>query len=158
DNIRDIFAINQIDGINPINIGGGPTGNITQPGGMFFATDKNGLNMLAPPGGPTFSLGFPRVQMQVFFKAMRENTLLKVLAEPNLVALNGQTAKFLVGGEFPIPIPQGVGGAVTVEFKEFGIRLTFQPTVIGRQMLRLKVEPEVSELDFTTTVTLSGFS
>jgi pilus assembly protein CpaC len=96
--------------------------------------------------------------MQLFFKAMRENTLLKVLAEPNLVALNGQTAKFVVGGEFPIPIPQGVGGAVTIEFKEFGIRLSFQPTVIGRQMIRLKVEPEVSEIDFSTTVVLTGFS
>jgi pilus assembly protein CpaC len=158
DNIRDVFAVNQIDGINPTNIGAVPTANIIQPGGLLFGTDPLGIPMQQPPGGPTFSLGFPRVQMQLFFKAMRENTLLKVLAEPNLTALNGQTAKFVVGGEFPVPIPQGVGGAVTIEFKEFGIRLTFQPTVIGRQMIRLKVEPEVSELDFTTAVTLSGFS
>ncbi len=154
DNIRDVFAVNQIGGINPVNIGAFGDQNVIRPGGLLFGTDQKGLNMQTTP---TFSLGFPRVQMQLFFKAMRENDLLRVLAEPNLIALNGQQAKFVVGGEFPIPIPQGISGSVTIEFKEFGIQLKFQPTVIGRQIIRLKVEPEVSELDPTTAVTLQGF-
>jgi len=157
DNIRDVFAVNQIGGINPVNIGAAGGQNVIRPNGLLFGTDSDGLNMLTPPGGPTFSLGFPRVQMQLFFKALRENSLLKVLAEPNLVALNGKEAVFVAGGEFPIPVPQGVSGAVTIEFKEFGIRLRFIPTVIGRQMIRLRVVPEVSELDFTASVQFSGF-
>jgi len=149
-----MFAVNQLDQINPVNIGGGPVGNIIQSGGIPFATDQDGLVLQATP---TLSVGFPRVQMQLFFQALRENTLLRVLAEPNLIALSGQEASFLAGGEFPVPIPQGISGSVTIEFKEFGIRLSFTPTVIGRQMIRLKVSPEVSEPDFTTAVQFAGF-
>jgi pilus assembly protein CpaC len=152
ENFRDAFAVSQIDGINPVNIGAAGGQDIRQ--NVSFLTDRNGLNMA---NVPTLSLGFPRVQMQLFIKAMRENDLLRVLAEPNLVALNGQTASFVAGGEFPVPIPQGVSGAVTIEFKEFGIRLNFIPTVLGRQMIRLRVQPEVSELDFTAAVQFSGF-
>jgi len=154
DNLRDVFAVNQLDQINPVNIGAAPLANIIRPGGLPFATDNNGL-VLQPT--PTFSLGFPRVQMQLFFQALRENTLLRVLAEPNLVALSGQEASFLVGGEFPVPIPQGIGDTITIEFKEYGIRLSFTPTVIGRQMVRLNIAPEVSEPDFTTSVQFAGF-
>ena len=154
DNVRDMFAVNQLDGINPVNIGGGPVGNIIQPGGIPFATDQNGLPLLPTP---TLSVGFPRVQMQLFFQALRENSLIRVLAEPNLVALSGQEASFLVGGEFPVPIPQGFGDTVTIEFKEFGIRLSFIPTVVGQQMIRLNVSPEVSEPDYTTAVQFAGF-
>lgn len=166
DNIRDVFAINQIDGINPSNIGAAPTGNIIDPkvgtGGfppqsILFGTPNTspGIPLLPPPQGPEFSLGFPRVQMQLFFKALRENGLLKVLAEPNLVAMSGQEATFLAGGEFPVPVPQSLG-TTTIEWREFGVRLRFTPTVIGGQMIRLQVTPEVSERDFTTAVTLAG--
>ncbi len=80
------------------------------------------------------------------------------LAEPNLIAYNGQEASFLAGGEFPIPIVQGgsSNNAVTVVFKEFGIRLNFTPTIAG-DLIRLKVRPEVSSLDFTNGITLQGF-
>lgn len=154
DNVRDMFAVNQLDGINPVNIGGGPIGNIIRSGGIPFATDEEGLVLQATP---TMSLGFPRVQMQLFFQALRENNLLRVLAEPNLVAMSGQEASFLAGGEFPVPIPQGFGETITIEFREYGIRLKFTPTVIGNQKIRLTVAPEVSEPDFTTAVQFSGF-
>ncbi|MEO6223192.1 MAG: type II and III secretion system protein family protein [Vicinamibacterales bacterium] len=78
------------------------------------------------------------------------------LAEPNLIAYNGQEASFLAGGEFPVPVLQGNSNAVTVLFKEFGIRLNFKPTIAG-DVIRLKVRPEVSALDFANGVTLQGF-
>ncbi len=78
------------------------------------------------------------------------------LAEPNLIAYNGQEASFLAGGEFPVPVVQGATGTVTIQFKEFGVRLTFTPTIAG-DMIRLKVMPEVSTLDFANGVTLGGF-
>jgi pilus assembly protein CpaC len=78
------------------------------------------------------------------------------LAEPNLIAYNGQEASFLAGGEFPVPVMQGNSNAVTVLFKEFGIRLNFKPTIAG-DVIRLKVRPEVSALDFANGVSLEGF-
>lgn len=78
------------------------------------------------------------------------------LAEPNLIAYNGQEASFLAGGEFPVPVVQGATGTVTIQFKEFGVRLTFRPTIAG-DVIRLKVRPEVSALDFANGITLTGF-
>jgi pilus assembly protein CpaC len=89
-------------------------------------------------------------------KALKSQGHFQTLAEPNLIAYNGQEASFLAGGEFPIPIVQGATGTVTVVFKEFGIRLTFTPTIAG-DVIRLKVSPEVSSLDFANGLTLSGF-
>lgn len=84
--------------------------------------------------------------------------LMRTLAEPSLVAMSGQTATFLAGGEFPIPVVQAGGGngSVTIEFKEFGIRLSLTPTVLQSDRIALKVAPEVSELDFTSGVTVQG--
>jgi pilus assembly protein CpaC len=78
------------------------------------------------------------------------------LAEPNLIAYNGQEASFLAGGEIPVPVISGASGNVSVTYKEFGIRLNFVPTIAG-DAIRLKVRPEVSSLDFANGVTLSGF-
>jgi pilus assembly protein CpaC len=91
-------------------------------------------------------------------KALQAKGLFQSLAEPNLVAESGKEASFLAGGEFPIPIAQGSGAniGVSVVFKEFGIRLTFTPTVVGDRV-RLKVKPEVSAIDFSNAVTLAGF-
>ena len=89
-------------------------------------------------------------------KALQSTGGFQSLAEPNLIAYNGQEASFLAGGEFPIPVVQGATGTVTVVFKEFGIRLNFKPTIAG-DVIRLKVRPEVSSLDFANGVTLSGF-
>ena len=89
-------------------------------------------------------------------KALKTRGFFQSLAEPNLIAYNGQEASFLAGGEIPVPVVQGATGTVTVQFKEFGIRLTFTPTIAG-DVIRLKVKPEVSTLDFGNGITLSGF-
>jgi pilus assembly protein CpaC len=92
----------------------------------------------------------------VVIRALKQRGFFQSLAEPNLIAYNGQEASFLAGGEFPVPIVQGATGTVSVQFKEFGIRLTFKPTIAG-DVIRLKVRPEVSTLDFNNGITLSGF-
>ncbi|TWT44791.1 Type II secretion system protein D precursor [Phycisphaerae bacterium RAS1] len=152
-NLRDVFGVNQLDGINPVNIGAAGSANFLND--IPFVTDQNGLP-LTP--NPTLSLGFPRMQMQLFIRALRENSLLRVLAEPNLVAISGQEASFLAGGEFPIPVPRGGQNlSITIEYREFGVRLRFTPAVMSENLIRLRVAPEVSEPDFSTAVTLQGF-
>ena len=90
-------------------------------------------------------------------RALQQRGGFQSLAEPNLIAYNGQEASFLAGGEFPVPVVQaGSTNAVTIVFKEFGIRLNFKPTIAG-DLIRLKVRPEVSTLDFANGVTLQGF-
>lgn len=103
-----------------------------------------------------FSAG---ASFEIFFNALKGKGLLKTLAEPNLVTLPGKEAYFLAGGEFPYPSIQGSGGsnAVTVTFREFGIRLRFTPTITRTGTIRLHVAPEVSSLDFANGLTLSGF-
>jgi pilus assembly protein CpaC len=89
-------------------------------------------------------------------KALKQTGYFQSLAEPNLIAYNGQEASFLAGGEFPVPIVQGATGTVSVMFKEFGVRLNFKPVIAG-DLIRLKVRPEVSSLDFNNGVLLQGF-
>ncbi len=89
-------------------------------------------------------------------KALEAEGFFQSLAEPNLMAYNGREASFLAGGEFPIPIVQGLTGQVTILFKEFGVRLTFLPIIAG-DVIRLTVRPEVSSLDFNNGITLQGF-
>ena len=92
----------------------------------------------------------------VVVKALQSKGFFQSLAEPNLIAYNGQEASFLAGGEFPIPVVQGATGAVAVVFKEFGIRLSFRPTIAG-DVIRLRVRPEVSSLDFAHGISLAGY-
>lgn len=149
DDFQDVFAVSQIGGINPVNIGA--VSGAAATGRIPFATGEMGLTPT-----PTLSLGFPRIQMQVFIQALRDNGLLQVLAEPNLVTVSGQEANFLAGGEFPIPVQQR--DSVTVEFREFGVRLRFTPTVVRDDLIRLRVAPEVSEPDFSAAVRIGGFA
>lgn len=151
ENLRDGFVVNQIGRVNPINIGAAGNSIVTR--NIPFVTDEDGIP-ISP--NTTLSLGFPRVQMQAFIRALADNSLLKILAEPNLVAISGETASFLAGGEFPVPTPQGFQ-TVTIEYREFGVRLNFTPVVRGHQRIRLRVAPEVSELDFANGVQLEGF-
>jgi len=99
-----------------------------------------------------------KYDLGVAIKALQTRGLFESLAEPNLVAESGKEASFLAGGEFPVPIAQGSGSslAFSVMFKEFGVRLSFTPTVVGNRV-HLKVKPEVSTLDFGNAVQLSGF-
>lgn len=88
---------------------------------------------------------------------LNQENLLTVLAEPTLVALSGQTASFLAGGEFPIPISQ-INGAISVDFKQFGVKLDFTPTVLNENRISLKVRPEVSQIDTTASITTGGLT
>jgi hypothetical protein len=98
-----------------------------------------------------------RNDLGAVIRALQTRGLFQSLAEPNLVAESGKEASFLAGGEFPIPVTQpGGGNAITVQFKEFGVRLNFTPVVQGDRV-RLKVRPEVSTLDFANGVHLDGF-
>ncbi|CBK41836.1 putative Pilus assembly protein CpaC [Nitrospira defluvii] len=91
-----------------------------------------------------------------FIDALKEENLVKVLAEPTLVALSGQEAHFLAGGEFPIPVPQAFG-VTTIQFKKFGIQLNFNPVVLSPTRISVTVAPEVSDLDFANGLSLQGF-
>ncbi len=95
----------------------------------------------------------------VILKALEKKGVVNLLAEPTLVAISGNEAKFLAGGEIPVPIVQPTGGTaqVTIEWKEFGVALTFTPTVVDSGVVSLKVEPEVSTIDWDNGVTLGGF-
>ena len=92
-------------------------------------------------------------------KALTSKGLFQSLAEPNLITVNGKEASFLAGGEYPYPVAQaGTGGTtISIQWKEFGIRLHFTPTVLGGDLINLKVKPEVSTLDFTNAILLQGF-
>jgi len=91
-----------------------------------------------------------------FIQALQEDGLVKILSEPNLIALSGQTASFLAGGEYPIPVPSGLG-ETSITFKEYGVGLNFTPFVLSPDRISIKVNTEVSELDFTTAVQFGGF-
>src|SRR6266567_1201947 len=96
-----------------------------------------------------------------YIRALQTQGALRALAEPNLIAMDGQTASFLAGGEFPVPIVQNGGGGngatVSIVFKEYGVRLNFKPTIIDEDHIRLELEPEVSTLDFVNGVKFNGF-
>jgi pilus assembly protein CpaC len=101
----------------------------------------------------------PDLNLGTTIRALQSQNVLQILAEPNVMAVNGTESSFLAGGEFPFPVVQGgSNNAVTVQFKEFGIRLNFTPHVQQDGMIRLKVSPEVSALDFANGLTISGFT
>jgi pilus assembly protein CpaC len=97
-----------------------------------------------------------RYDLGAMIRALRSKGLFQSLAEPNLIAYNGQEASFLAGGEIPVPVISGASGNVSVTYKEYGIRLSFTPTIAG-DTIRLRVRPEVSTLDFANGILLSGF-
>ena len=104
---------------------------------------------------------YPGLNIGATIEAMEQRGLAETLAEPNILAQNGKQASFLAGGEYPFPMVQGAGvggsGAVTISFKEYGIRLNFIPTITPRGTIRLQVSPEVSALDFGDAVSIAGF-
>lgn len=102
----------------------------------------------------------PDLNLATTIRALQQEGVLQIIAEPNLVTTNAKEASFLVGGEFPVPILQGGAnsGAVTVQFREFGIRLTFNPQLTSHGTMKMYVKPEVSTIDLANAVTLSGFT
>ena len=91
----------------------------------------------------------------VLINALEQKGIARSLAEPNLVALSGDTASFLAGGEYPIPVA-GSFGQVTVDYKKYGVGLAFTPTVLSKGLINLKIEPEVSQIDTTHTVAVGN--
>jgi pilus assembly protein CpaC len=121
-------------------------------------------DMLEAPTGGSIESGdnttafgiFRTADVAVFLRALRENELLSILAEPNLVAMDGHEASFLAGGQFPVPVPQGSGQNifVTIVFKDFGVQLRFIPHIVDAETVRLHVAPEVSTIDESLGTTL----
>ncbi len=102
----------------------------------------------------------PNIHLGTVIEALQTKNLLQILAEPNLIAVNGKKASFLAGGQFPFPIVQPGAGftAVTISFKEFGVKLEFTPVIMPNGNIHLVVAPEVSTLDFADALTISGFT
>src|SRR5579863_9993538 len=102
----------------------------------------------------------PDIHFGAVIEALQNKNLLQILAEPNLIAVNGKKASFLAGGQFPFPIVQPGAGftAVTISFKEFGVKLEFTPVIMPNGNIHLVVAPEVSTLDFADALTISGFT
>jgi pilus assembly protein CpaC len=133
-------------------------GVITGGRSLAGAAIENASGISTTTGGTTVFGIFQDADFQFLLNALRQNNVLKFLAEPNLVSMSGFPASFLAGGEFPVPVPQvsasGVAPTITVRFKEFGVRLGFLPIVVDEDVIRLTVAPEVSQIDFTIAVTL----
>lgn len=128
------------------------TGNLLTPeyqDGEFINTFASGVNAILNFWGSDRNL-------LIMIKALEEEGLIKILAEPTLIALNGQNASFLAGGEFPFPSDAG-DGATDIEWKEFGVSLNFTPTVLGEGNLSMRINPEISELDFSNATVQNGF-
>lgn len=139
------------------NFGQQQINDLTGPTGRFQTQETIGdvLNLF---------LFRPDIHLGTVIRALQQKNVLEILAEPNLMARSGEPAKFLAGGEFPFPVVQGTGTgatggtAITIQFRPFGVKLDFTGTITEDNVIRLKVSPEVSALDFSNAVTLSGFT
>jgi pilus assembly protein CpaC len=166
----DRTALSQL-GINLFSTGAGNTVGSTstqQFGGFSKVTaggqNSGGTGATGTKGAFDFNdlmnvfLFRSDINLGAVIKALQAKDLLQILAQPNLIALNGKEASFLAGGEFPFPIVQGVGSGsnVTIQFKEFGVRLSFTPTIMPNGDIYLAVKPEVSSLDFTNALNIQG--
>lgn len=130
----------------------------TNPNFNFTTLDAANVNAFAT-GVLNWRTGF--LSLTTLIDALEQKNLVKILAEPNLVALSGDTASFLAGGEFPVPEVQATTGnlpTIAVTFKQFGVSLAFTPTIIDGDLINLVVSPEVSQIDTSNAVTISGFS
>ena len=150
----NLFSLGAGNTIGTVGTGQFPIPTVGNSGGTtpVTATISNALNLF---------FFRPDLNLGATIEALETQGLVQVLAEPNVLATNGKQASFLAGGEYPFPVVQGVsgsvGGAVTIQFKEYGIRLNFIPTITPRGTIHLQVAPEVSSLDFTQAVEISGF-
>src|SRR5437763_971336 len=176
----DRSAVTQL-GVNLFDLGQGNTigsfqtgqfgqVSITRPAPTVTqSVGSNGVNVTTvTPTAPTanitdyLNLFISRTDVPIgaVIKALQQKNLLQILAEPNLIAVNGKEASFLAGGEFPFPVVQPGQGftAVTIQFREFGVKLKFTPVIMPNNNIHLQVVPEVSQLDFTNALTISGFT
>lgn len=138
----DDFAINRLAGL---------TSQAIDQSGFIDAAFAPNVNAL-------FRFGVGSATWTWFIDALQKDGLIKVLAEPTLITQSGKEASFLAGGEFPVPIPQsGFANTITIEWKEFGVRLNFTPNVLDNEHINIAVAPEVSDLDFTRAIQFQGF-
>lgn len=144
----------QYGGFGPQTITGGTT-TTANSAGTVTTTPSTTVNQLL-----NLFVFRPDINLGAVIEALQNKSLLQILAEPNLIAVNGKEASFLAGGQFPFPIVQPGNGftAVTISFKEFGVRLQFTPLITPSGYIHLKVAPEVSTLDFANALTVSGFT
>ena len=154
-----------------VNLLGAPGGTlIGSTTGQFTSTTTSGTLQVPSTGGGSTAISSitqalslfafdPKLNLGAFLKALESQSILQTLAEPNLVTTNGKEASFLVGGEFPVPVVQGGSGAgaVTVQFREFGIRLKFTPNLTDHKTIKMHLNQEVSTLDAADGVSLNGF-
>jgi pilus assembly protein CpaC len=173
----DRSAVTQL-GINIFDLGKGNTVALSQTGqfgslqvhntAQTTTTTGNSTTTTTTATPPTVNISDflnlfiarTDIPIGVVIKALQQKNLLQILAEPNLIAVNGKEASFLAGGEFPFPIVQPGAGftAVTISFKEFGVQLKFTPVIMPNGNIHLKVAPSVSALDFANALTISGFT
>jgi len=143
------YAYQASPGVGGFLSGGGP-GDVSKVTDGILSGTFSSLNLLVLGGNAA-----------TMIHALQTQGALRALAEPNLIAMNGQEASFLAGGEFPVPIVQnggsGNGATVSIVFKEYGVRLNFKPTILDEDHIRLELEPEVSTLDFANGVKFNGF-
>jgi len=148
-NTPGVISTGQFSSARPSVLSGTIPGSNTGTNSNFSLTDA--LNIFA------FR---PDLNLAATIKLLQQQGILQILAEPNLVTSNGKEASFLVGGEFPVPVLQGGAnsGAVTIQFREFGIRLTFNPLLTENNTIKMYVKPEVSTIDLANAVSVSGFT
>ena len=148
-------------GINVFSVGAGNViGNNTtgQFGSTTITSSPSGATQVNYGSLLNTFLFSPELNLGTFIQDLQSKNLLQILAEPNLVAVNGKEASFLAGGEFPFPVVQPSNGinTVSIQFKQFGVQLKFTPVITPAGLIHLHVAPEVSTLDFSNGITISG--
>jgi pilus assembly protein CpaC len=163
------FGVNLLSVPGAKNVGSTSTGQFSPPN---LATSTTTTAAATTTTSSTLSNGFtlnsllniflyrPDIDVAATINDLQQRNVLQILAEPNLLAANGEAASFLAGGELPYPVVTGAAGqtTVSVQFKPFGVRLEFTGTIEADNTIRLKILPEVSSLDYTNAVTISGFT
>jgi pilus assembly protein CpaC len=172
----DRSNLNQF-GVNFFSPGTAPSGPASTVGatatGQYTPPELKSLSSNSSTGGGATSTGTfsfsnllniflfrPDIDLGATIEALQTRNVLQILAEPNLLTETGKEASFLAGGEFPYPVLQASSSsnAVTIQFREYGVRLTFTPTILENGQIHLKVRPEVSALDYSNALTISGFT
>lgn len=150
-------TMNSTAGITP---SGGITSTSATAAGATTTTITGASALLTITQALTLFAFNPKLNLGAFLKALQDDAILQILTEPNLVTTNGKEASFLVGGEFPVPVLQGGAnsGAVTIQFREFGIKLIFTPLITPNGTVKLHLRQEVSTLDFADGVSINGFT
>jgi len=157
--LGNTVALSQTGQFGSLNVSNTSTTTVTNPDGTTTTTTAASAPIVHINDFLNLFIARTDLNIGAVIKALQQKNLLQILAEPNLIAVNGKEASFLAGGEFPFPVaqPSGQGlSTVTIQFREFGVRLKFTPVIQPNGNIHLRVVPEVSTLDFTNAVTVGG--